>query len=326
MIPKELSQDVIKKIYKDLLPYVIQTPMIIGDKLINKILNTNCFFKLEFFQKAGTFKARGAINNVLHLNNSQKNLGVTAVSAGNHAIATAYAAKKFNLKNKIFLYNSANKFRINKCKELNANLFFTDPHNAFRDVEKASKEEGYFFIHPFDGPFTLQGTASLGLEIFNQVKDIDNIIVSVGGGGLISGIGSIIKQLNPKCKLIGVEPDGAKGLSDSLLSNAPIKKVKLNTIADSLSAPLHMEYSFNVCKNVIDQMVTISDNQMLESMNFMAENFKMMLEPACVAGIAALMGPLKNKLIDQKTVVILCGSNIDIKTWNNLVFDNLTKS
>ena len=319
MIPRELELELIKDIYKKLSPYVLETPCIAGWPLINKILNTNAVFKMEFLQNAGTFKCRGATNNVLNLTDEQKKNGVTAVSAGNHAIATSYVADKFKLKNKIFMYSSANQFRINKCKELNANLNFAEPHNAFNQVEEASKKDGYFFIHPFDGPLTLQGTASLGLEICNQVKDIDNILISVGGGGLIAGIGSLVKQIYPKCNIIGIEPEGAQGLSESLQNNKPINNVKIATIADSLSAPLHLPYSFNICKQVVDKMITISDNQMIESMKFIFENFKMFLEPACVAGVAALLGPLKNQLTNQKTIILLCGSNIDVKTWNNLV-------
>lgn len=321
MIPKELKLDSVEKIYQNLSPYVLKTPLIKGWKLIDEILNTNSFFKMEFLQNAGTFKARGAINNVLNLTYNQKKNGITAVSAGNHAIAAAYAANKFKLKNKIFIYSSASKFRIEKCKDLNANLCFADPHNAFKQVEIASRNEGYFFIHPFDGPFTLQGTASLGLEICNQINDIDNILISVGGGGLISGIGSLIKQIYPKCNIIGIEPEGAQGLSKSLKSNEPLDNIKINTIADSLSAPMHMPYSFNVCKEVIDRMVIVNDNQMINSMKFMFEHFKMILEPACVAAVAALLGPLKDELKSQKTVILLCGSNIDSKIWNNLVFN-----
>ena len=321
MIPKELSLEIIKDIYRKLSSYTLKTPIIEGGSQINDILNTNTIFKMEFLQNAGTFKSRGVTNNILNLSDSQKLLGVTAVSAGNHAIATSYGANKFNLKNKIFIYNTANEFRIKKCKALNANLYFTDPHNAFKQVEAASKEEGYIFIHPFDGVSTLQGTASLGLEICNQIDDIENILISVGGGGLISGIGSVIKQIYPKCKIIGVEPEGAQGLSESLLNKKPISNVRINTIADSLAAPLHMPYSFNVCQKVIDKMITVTDIEMIKSMKFMFENFKMLLEPACVAGVAALLGPLKNQLAKQKTVILLCGSNIDVKTWNSLVFN-----
>lgn len=321
MIPTELSLETITKTYQKLFPHVLKTPIIRAGSLINKILNTDVIFKMEFLQNSGTFKSRGAINNILNLNDAQKITGVTAVSAGNHAIAASYAANKFGLKNKIFMYDSANEFRIEKCKALKANLCFTDPHNAFKQVEKAAFEEGYFFIHPFDGVYTLQGTASLGLEICNQIDNIDNILISVGGGGLISGIGSLIKQIHPKCNIIGIEPEGAQGMSLSLMNKKPLKNVEIDTIADSLSAPLHMPYSFNICQKIIDRMITVTDEEMINSMKFMFENFKMMLEPACVAGVAALLGPLKEQLSDQKTLILLCGSNMDVKTWNDLVFN-----
>ena len=320
MIPQGFNINEIQKIYKRLSKYTIKTPLISGWPLINQILDTEVFFKLEFFQNSGTFKVRGAINNIINLDNEKLKNGITAVSAGNHAIAASYVANLFNLKNKIFIYDSANPYRVSKCKDLKANLHFTDPHSAFKDVENASNNEGYYFLHPFDGLLTLQGTASLGLEIFNQINDFDNILISVGGGGLISGIGSALKQLNPRCKIIGIEPKGAMGLSQSLQIQKPLKKVKINTIADSLSSPMHMEYSFKIAKEVIDEIVTISDAEMITSMKFMFDNYKMILEPACVTGIAALLGPLKNKLSNQKTIILLCGSNIDSKTWNNLVY------
>jgi len=234
LIPEELNKKNIENTYKKLFPYIIKTPIIKSSSLMNEVFNTEVFLKLEFLQNSGTFKARGAINNILNIDKKILNKGITAVSAGNHAIATSYVANKFNLKNKIFIYESANKFRVDICKNLGANLHFTDPHSAFKDVENASNNEGYYFVHPFDGIFTIQGTASLGLEIYNQLNFIDNAIISVGGGGLISGVGSIIKQFNPSCKIIGVEPEGAKGLSDSIKNNKPIKNVKVNSIADSL--------------------------------------------------------------------------------------------
>jgi threonine dehydratase len=319
LIPKELLLENIIKVHNKLSPYVLRTPLLKAWPLISEIFDTNIYFKMEFLQHSGTFKARGAVNNILNLSELNRSKGITAVSAGNHAIATSYVANKFKLKNKIYIYNSANKYRVNKCKEMNANIFFTNPHSAFKDVEKTSKEEGYYFIHPFDGMYTLQGTASLGLEICNQLKNIDNIIISVGGGGLIGGVGSVIKQFYPNCNVIGVEPEGAQGLTDSLKLNDPVKNVKINTIADSLSAPLHMSYSFSICQKVIDKIVTVSDKEMINAMKFMFEKSKMLLEPACVAGIAALMGPLKDKFKNQKTLIVLCGSNIDVKSWSNLI-------
>jgi len=318
LIPKELDLQNIKEIYEKLTPFIKKTPILHPTKSIQKIFNTNLFLKLEFFQHSGTFKARGAVNNILNLSDTQKNLGITAVSAGNHAIATSFAANKFSIRNKVFMYNSANSFRINCVKSYNANLTLSSPKEAFVNAEKASKENGYTIIHPFDGINTIQGTASLGYEISNQIKELENIIISVGGGGLISGIGSIIRQKYPNCKIIGVEPEGAKGLTESLEKGQPISDVKINTIADSLSPPFHLPFSFSICQKVIDKMILVSDFEMKKAMKFMFDNFKFVLEPACVAGVAALLGPLKNKFQNEKTLIILCGSNIDMKSWAKL--------
>lgn len=318
MIPKELSPDTILKVYELIKPYIKLTPLIKANDHINNLFNTKLFFKCEFLQNSGSFKSRGAINNILSFNEDKLKRGITTVSAGNHAIAASYATNLFNIKNKIFIYKSANQFRVKTCKNLNANIIFTDPELAFENV-KLAEDEGYTFVHPFDGPYTLQGTSTLGYEIFNQIKDLDNVIISIGGGGLISGVGSFLKQLNPKCKIIGIEPKGASGMTQSIKNGYAIKNVKIDTIADSLCAPLHMPYSFSVAKQVIDKIVTVTDEEIIKSMKFAAEHLKLFLEPACVAGIAALTGPLKGKLLNQNTLVILCGSNIDFNSWYNLI-------
>ena len=147
--------------------------------------------------KKWIFKARGAINNILSSDKKDLQNGITAVSAGNHAIAASYVSNIFQLKNKIFLYESANPYRVNLCKNYGANILFTNANNAFDEVRNAERD-GYKFIHPFDGLHTLQGSATLGLEIANQINNlntkVDNVLISVGGGGLISGIGSALKQ------------------------------------------------------------------------------------------------------------------------------------
>ena len=324
MIPEELNYSKIEEIYNNLLPYTIKTPIIKNHNHLNDFFNTNLLLKLEFFQHAGCFKVRGAINNILNLTNEQKINGITAVSAGNHAIATSFAANKFKIKNKIFMYDTANKYRVEKVKSLNANLVLTNPINAFKDVEKASENEGYNYIHPFDGKYTIQGTASLGYEICQQVENIENIIISVGGGGLIAGVGSLVRQKFPNSNIIGVEPECARGMSDSLQKGKALSKVEINTIADSLGPPLHTDYSFSICQNTINKMVTVSDEEMKKCMKLMFDHYKFILEPACVAGIAALIGPLKNNFKNENTIIILCGSNIDLKTWHQYTKDQKT--
>ena len=321
MIPPELSIDNIRFTYNKIKPFINKTPFLRGSKKINEYFSSNIYFKCEFLQKSGSFKARGAINNIISQDKNNFNKGITAVSAGNHAIAASFVANLFQLKNKIFLYESANQHRIKICKNYGANIKFTNPKQAFVDAENAQKE-GYYFIHPFDGPYTLQGSATLGLEITEYFKilgkKLDYLIISVGGGGLISGVSSYVKQIFPDTKIIGVEPEGARGMSDSLNLGKPLDNIKVNTIADSLSAPLHMKYSFDVAKENIDEMITVSDEEMKKYMLFAFDNLKLMLEPACVAGLAAIKNKLRNKLKNKNSLVILCGSNIDKITWNEL--------
>ena len=252
MINSDLSIYKIRYILNKIKPYINETPFLKGSSKINDFFSTNIYFKCEFLQKSGSFKARGAINNIVSQDKKKFEKGITAVSAGNHAIAVSFVANLFKLKNKIFLYESANKHRINMCNIYNSNIKFTNPKQAFIDAENAQKD-GYYFIHPFDGPFTLQGSATLGLEITEYFKSIkkklDYLIISVGGGGLISGVSSYVKQIFPHTRIIGVEPEGSKGMSDSLKLGKPINNVNVNSIADSLSAPLHMQYSFDVAKS-----------------------------------------------------------------------------
>ena len=322
MIPEELSIKTIEKVYQKIKPYINTTPLIKANNYIDDTFNSKIYLKYECFQKSGSFKARGAINNILSSNEKELQNGITAVSAGNHAIAASYAANIFNLKNKIFLYKSANKYRVQSCKNYNANISFTDAEKAFEEVMDAEKQ-GYKFVHPFDGAYTLQGSATLGLEIVNQINDmdtkIDNILISVGGGGLISGVGSVLKQYFPNINIIGIEPDEAKGITDSLQANEPLQKVYINSIADSLCAPIHMPYSFSIARQVIDEMINITDKDMSEAMLFAYNHFKLFLEPACVAGFGALKKLQHKNFKGQNTLILLCGSNIDFESWNTVV-------
>ena len=322
MIPEALSIRAVEKVYNKIQPYINKTPLIKANKFIDSTFNSNIYLKFECFQKSGSFKARGAINNILSADKKELENGITAVSAGNHAIAASYVANIFNLKNKIFLYKSANKYRVQVCKNYNANISFTNAEKAFDEVKEAEKQ-GYKFVHPFDGAHTLQGSGTLGLEIIQQINKmgtkIDNVIISVGGGGLISGVGAVLKQYFPNINIIGIEPNDAKGITESLKANQPLQKVYINSIADSLCAPIHMPYSFKVAKQVIDDMINITDKDMSNAMVFAYNHLKLFLEPACAAGFAGLKKLKTNILENKNTLILLCGSNIDFQSWNSIV-------
>ena len=276
--------------------------------------------KLEFLQQTGSFKPRGALNNALTRPEAERNQGVTAVSAGNHAIAVAYAAKTLGISAKVLMHRKANPLRVAKCQHYGAEVLLVDDINqAFVLLDEIAEKEDRTIIHPFDSAPTLQGTGTLGLEIGDALNDLDTILVAVGGGGLIGGVASALKQMQPAIEVIGVEPVGAAGLTQSLELGRPLEKVSVSTIADSMGAPLHCQMSFGVCQQVIDRMVLVEDDEMCQAMARVYDGLKFALEPAGAAVIAALTGPLQGALKGKRVAAILCSSNIDESSWLELV-------
>ena len=315
-----LSLQEIRKAVLRIESYICQTPIYQWQsKWVEKHLGDGeLHLKMEFLQKTGSFKARGAFNNVLTKNNRTSIRGLTAVSAGNHAIAVAYTAYKLNLSAKIIMHKAANPFRIKKCQQYGAEIVLMDDISAaFDRLDEISEIENRLIVHPFDGIETLQGTATIGLEIAESLGEIDAILVGVGGGGLIAGVATALKHLQPNIKVIGVEPIGACGLTRSLEIGYPLQKVQINTIADSMGAPLHCETSFKVCQQLIDQMIVISDDELCRAMALVYDSLKFALEPSGVAVIAALESN-QYKLKHQRVAGILCGSNIDQTSWAQL--------
>ena len=281
---------------------------------------TVIYSKLEFLQRTGTFKARSALAIVNSLSAEQKSIGVTAVSAGNHAIATAFAAQAVGASAKVVMISSANSARIDACRAFAGEVVLVDNvHEAFEVAERIQKEEGRFFVHPFEGREVATGTGTIGLEIHEQCEEFDAVVVSIGGGGLIGGIANAIKQLRPDCEIIGVEPDGADSMHRSFAAGKPQGIDEITTIADSLGAPFVMPYSFELCRRNVDQLTIVSDDQIRKSMGLLFQTMKFAVEPACAASTAAVLGPIRKQLSGKKVVLVMCGSNIDWKTFSDQV-------
>lgn len=281
---------------------------------------TRPFLKLELFQYGGSFKPRGALINTMALDEEALSRGVTAVSAGNHAIAVAFAAKAMNTTAKVVMPKSANRARVERCKSYGAEVILVDDvHQAFEKVEQIEEREGRMFVHPFEGKLTALGTATVGLELADQVPDLDAVVIPIGGGGLAAGISTAVKQMQPNCEVYGVEPEGADTMSRSFASGKPEAIDKVDTIADSLGAPHAAPYSFELCRRHIDDIVTISDREMVETMKLMFTEMKLALEPAGASATAALRGPLKEKLSGKRVGIIVCGTNIDTQGFFEII-------
>ena len=274
------------------------------------------FLKLELFQRTGTFKARGALLNALALDEAARERGVTAVSAGNHAIAVAFAAQRVGTSAKVVMMEGADPFRVAQVRRYGAELVqVPDVHTAFETVRAIEAGEGRTLIHPFEGRTTALGTATVGLELARRVPDLDAVIVPIGGGGLCAGVSCAIKAVQPACCVYGVEPEGADTMHRSFAAGSPQAIERVRSIADSLGAPHAAPYSFALCRRYVDELVKIDDEAMRRAMGLLFAEAKLAVEPAGAAATAALLGPLAARLRGRRTGVIVCGANIDARKF-----------
>ena len=203
----------------DINKYIHKTP-IVSSSSLNKIYNTNIFFKLELFQKTGSFKTRGAINKLLKLSDLERDKGVITISAGNHAQAISWACSQFNIKSKIVMPFDASPSKVEATKSYGGEVILTK-NNMMDECNDIKEKEGLTFVHPFDDIDIILGQGTIGVEIIEKLNNIDYAFISIGGGGLISGIACVLKSINPKIKIIGVEPINSNVMTKSISSNKP---------------------------------------------------------------------------------------------------------
>ena len=278
--------------------------------------DTRVFLKMELFQHAGTFKPRGALTTMRGLPSVELARGVTTVSAGNHAMATAYAARALGATAKVVMPRTASPARVRASQGLGAEVVLVDDiHEAFDEVERIRSEEGRVFVHPFEGESITRGTATLGLELCRQLPEFDAVVVPIGGGGLCSGVASYVKQLHPRCEVLGVEPEGADTMSRSFAAGQPVAIDRVRTIADSLAPPHAAPYSFEVCRSYVDELALVNDADLCRALALLFREMKLAVEPAGAASTAALLGPFAQRLRGKRVVLVLCGTNIDAETF-----------
>jgi len=317
------SLDQIRAALKRLSGKVVTTPVRLWqDRGIEEAAGakTTVVLKEELFQRTGSFKPRGALTVMLDLDPEALRRGVTAVSAGNHAMAVAYAARVLATTAKVVMPKTANPFRVEGSRAYGAEVELVDNvHRAFERVKEIEAQEGRTFVHPFEGEKTALGTATLGLEFLEQAGELDSIIIPIGGGGLCAGVASAVKQLSPRTKVYGVEPTGADSMDRSFKAGSPQAIPEVKTIADSLGAPHAAPYSFALCRRFVDEIVLVDDDLLRRAMRLLFLSAKLAVEPAGAAATAALIGPLRNVLEGQRVGLIVCGANIDLQTFSRHV-------
>ncbi len=312
------SIDNFQSVLERIKPFINKTP-IISSSSLNEKFDLDIYFKLELMQKTGSFKSRGAINKVLKLTKEEKSRGVVAISAGNHAQATSWACAQFGVKSKIIMPHTASKSKINATKSYGGEVILTE--EKMMDVcQSLIEKENLSFVHPFDDLDVLMGQGTVSLEVIEEIKNIDYAFISIGGGGLIAGMSSVLKQINPKIKIIGVEPINSNVMTNSLKSNKPelFDTINNKTIADTLNAPFAGKITFEYVKKYVDEILNVSEEEMIESLRIMIERLKVVPEPSASACFVPIV---YNKLkipSQSKCLVVVCGGNIDLKKIKSL--------
>lgn len=314
----DFTVEAIEACARRIAPYTIETPVHRWTGQVARQLfgpDADIWVKLELLQVTGSFKARGALNVALQLSASARHRGFTTFSSGNHAAAVAYAAHMLGTTATVVMLESANPARIDNCRRWGAKIVMaSDAKAAMEIVRVIVAAEGRTFIHPYEGPHTSAGSATISRELVHQVPDLDAVIVAVGGGGLCSGVGAGMKLLRPQCRVWAIEPQGADTMNRSFRSGKPESLEAVATIADSLAPPQTLPYSLALCRHSVDALALISDDEMRVGMKHLFSDLKLAVEPGGAAALAAALGPFRNKLAGRRVVIVVCGSNIDSAT------------
>ncbi|MEP6763234.1 MAG: threonine/serine dehydratase [Gemmatimonadaceae bacterium] len=285
---------------------------------LNNVSNTRVSLKLELFQKTGSFKARGVINTLRQLSPEECAAGVISLSAGNHAQALAWGAAKLGIQATIVMPMTAVASKVAATKGYGGNVIQTDG-DLLATALQLQKERGLTLVHPFDDIRVIAGQGTVGLEIVEDVPDVDVVLVACGGGGLLSGVAAAIKALKPNARVIAIEPEGAAAMALSLKEGSPQRLVKMNTVADGLAAPFAGVHTLAHVQAYVDEIVVIPDSEILAGMRVLMERCKLFVEPSAGAAIAPLLtGAVK---IDKgaSVVPIVCGGNIDLERLKTMI-------
>ena len=304
-----------------------QTDMIYSP-VISEESGCAVYLKTENLQITGSFKVRGAYYKISQLNDQDKSRGVIACSAGNHAQGVALAAKKFGIKSIICMPDGAPISKVEATKSYGAHVILVPGvyDDARNEAERLKVEKGYTFIHPFNDEDVIAGQGTIGLEIIDQLKDVDVIVVPVGGGGLASGLAFAVKSLNPKIKIYGVQSSGAPSMLNSLEHHKIECLPNVSTIADGIAVKEPGTLTFELCSKYLDGITTVTDDQVSAAILALIEKQKMIAEGAGAVGLAAIMfGKIPN-IKGKKVCCLISGGNIDVTILSRVINRGLLMS
>ncbi|MBI5877867.1 MAG: pyridoxal-phosphate dependent enzyme [Chloroflexi bacterium] len=287
---------------------------------IGKLIEAQLYFKCENLQRTGSFKPRGAINKLAHLSAEEKGRGLIAVSAGNHAQGVAYAAQREGAQATIVMPDNAPQAKVDATRGYGAQVILGgDINHIFDRAYELQAQHGYTFVHPYDDPYVIAGQATVGMEILEDLPDLDVIAIQIGGGGLLSGVAAAIKLNKPSVRVIGVESASGTALQLGLKEGKPVRITRGPTIAEGMGAPFTGELNIEHARAYVDEFVTVDDEEIKNAMRWVLQRSKLLVEGAGAGSLAALLSRKAAVKPGAKVVAILSGGNIDFERLKTII-------
>lgn len=300
---------------------VHRTPLLAAQSLGSR-LGVELRFKCECFQKTGSFKARGALHRTLTLSDDERERGLITVSAGNHAQAVAWAARSVQAPCTVVMPTGAPRSKVDAVRGYGAEIVFhEDRVTLFDRLHQVREERGLTFVHPFDDPVVLAGAGTVGLEIVEDVRDVDVVIVPVGGGGLMSGVAVAVKESRPATRLVAVELEAGPGLGPALAAGRPVPAPRpVGTLADGMTPPFVGALPLEIARRYVDEIVTVGEDEIVAAMRLLFTRAKLYVEGAGAAATAALLAGKVRVASGANVVAIVSGGNVDPERLQERVF------
>lgn len=314
MTPKrDVTERDVRLARERIAPLATRTPLI-SSRALSKVTGSSVYLKLENLQETGSFKVRGAANKMLSLRPDEKERGVITVSTGNHGRAVSYVAQKLDIKAIICIPEGVPTNKVEAIEGLGAEIMVCGKtyDEAEDQAPRLAEERGLTMVDPYDDPFVIAGQGTIGMEIVEDLPEVDTVLVPVGGGGLISGVGLALKAAHADARLIGVSMDRAPVMYHSLRAGSPIRMPEEDTIADALVGGIGVDnqYTFRLAQELVDDFVLVSDEEIAAAMVFAMKGHRLVVEGGGAVGIAALLHG-KVKEVGRNIVVVVSGGNVD---------------
>ena len=320
-----LTLDRVYKASRVLKDVIRETDMILAPNIRK---GTNIYLKTENLQVTGSFKVRGSYFKISQLSEEERKKGVIACSAGNHAQGVALAATRSGIKSIICLPDGAPISKVEATKRYGAEVCMVKGvyDDAYKKASELRDENGYCFIHPFDDPDVIAGQGTIGLEIMEQLPNVDAVIVPIGGGGLISGVAYTIKQINPNCKVYGVQAQGAPSMENSINDGQIETLPKVQTIADGIAVKTPGNLTYDLVKEYVDGIVTVSDDEIALAILTLLEQQKLIAEGAGAVPVAAVLAGKIPDIDDKNICCLVSGGNVDVTVLSRVIERGLKMS